>query len=67
MLAVTAGVRMGHSSDLKALLDDFATFKPTFVLAVPRVFEKIYNSAEAKAEAERARAAASAALAASIA
>ena len=51
MLAVTAGVRMGHSSDLKALLDDFATFKPTFVLAVPRVFEKIYNSAEAKAEA----------------
>jgi long-chain acyl-CoA synthetase len=51
VLAVTAGVRMGHSSDLKALLDDFATFKPTFVLAVPRVFEKIYNSAEAKAEA----------------
>ncbi len=51
VLAVTAGVRMGHSSDLKALLDDFSAFQPTFVLAVPRVFEKIYNSAEAKAEA----------------
>ena len=51
VLAVTAGVRMGHSSDLKALLDDFAAFQPTFILAVPRVFEKVYNSAEAKAEA----------------
>lgn len=51
VLAVTAGVRMGHSSDLKALLDDFAAFQPTFILAVPRVFEKIYNSAEQKAEA----------------
>jgi len=51
VLAVTAGVRMGHSSDLKTLMDDFASFQPTFILAVPRVFEKVYNSAEAKAEA----------------
>ncbi|WP_299445272.1 long-chain fatty acid--CoA ligase [uncultured Phycicoccus sp.] len=51
VLAVTSGVRMGHSSDLKTLLADFAAFRPTFILAVPRVFEKIYNSAEAKAEA----------------
>ncbi|WP_374190880.1 long-chain fatty acid--CoA ligase [Phycicoccus sp. CSK15P-2] len=51
VLAVTAGVRMGHSSDLKTLMDDFAAFRPTFILAVPRVFEKVYNSAEAKAEA----------------
>ncbi len=51
VLAVTAGVRMGHSSDLKTLMADFGSFRPTFVLAVPRVFEKIYNSAEAKAEA----------------
>ena len=51
VLAVTARVRMGHSSDLKSLLDDFASFQPTFILAVPRVFEKVYNSAEAKAEA----------------
>jgi long-chain acyl-CoA synthetase len=51
VLAVTAGVRMGHSSDLKTLLEDFSSFQPTFILAVPRVFEKVYNSAEAKAEA----------------
>jgi long-chain acyl-CoA synthetase len=42
---------MGHSSDIKSLLADFAAFKPTFILAVPRVFEKIYNSSEAQATA----------------
>ncbi len=51
VLAVTAGVRMGHSSDLSALMDDLGSFRPTFILAVPRVFEKVYNSAEASAEA----------------
>jgi len=50
VLSVCAGARLGHSSDIKNLLDDLAEFRPTFVLAVPRVFEKIYNSAEAKAE-----------------
>jgi len=50
-LCVAAQVRMGHAPDIKTLLDDFASFKPTFVLAVPRVFEKIFNSAEAKAAA----------------
>ncbi|PKW25595.1 AMP-dependent synthetase/ligase [Phycicoccus duodecadis] len=51
VLAVAAGVRMGHSSDLKTLMADFGSFRPTFILAVPRVFEKIYNSAESAAEA----------------
>jgi long-chain acyl-CoA synthetase len=52
VLCVAGKARMGHSADIKTLLDDFAGFQPTFVLAVPRVFEKIYNSAEAKASAE---------------
>ncbi|GGL22595.1 long-chain fatty acid--CoA ligase [Phycicoccus endophyticus] len=52
VLAVAAGVRMGHSADLKTLMEDFASFRPTFILAVPRVFEKVYNSAEASAEAD---------------
>jgi len=52
VLCVAGKARMGHASDIKTLLDDFAGFQPTFVLAVPRVFEKIYNSAEAKASAE---------------
>ncbi len=49
VLCVTARVRMGHSNDIRTLLEDFAGFRPTFILAVPRVFEKIYNAAEAKA------------------
>jgi len=49
VLCVEAAARMGHSSDIKTLLEDFATFKPTFILAVPRVFEKIYNSSEQRA------------------
>ena len=52
VLTVTAGARLGHTADIKSLLDDLAEFQPTFVLSVPRVFEKIYNSAEAKAEGE---------------
>ncbi|HYY09633.1 MAG TPA: AMP-binding protein, partial [Kineosporiaceae bacterium] len=51
ILCVAARARLGHSPDVKNLLPDLAAFRPTFVLAVPRVFEKIYNSAEATAEA----------------
>jgi len=50
--AVTSGLHMAHCSDpVGRLSADLASFKPTFVLAVPRIFEKIYNGAEAKAEA----------------
>jgi long-chain acyl-CoA synthetase len=50
-LVVEAGAVMGHTPDTKDLLADLATFRPTFILAVPRVFEKVYNSAEQKAVA----------------
>lgn len=50
LLAVHAGVRTGHQPDTRNLLPALETFKPTFLLAVPRVFEKVYNSAEQKAE-----------------
>jgi long-chain acyl-CoA synthetase len=43
--------KLGHTSDVKSLLPDLASFQPTFILSVPRVFEKVYNSAEQKAEA----------------
>jgi long-chain acyl-CoA synthetase len=49
---VKARVRMGHSSDIKGLLDDFAVFRPTFILAVPRVFEKVFNTASQRAAAD---------------
>jgi long-chain acyl-CoA synthetase len=53
VLCVQSGVRMGHTADIKDLLADFRTFSPTFILSVPRVFEKIYNSAEQKATHQR--------------
>ncbi|NEN06077.1 long-chain fatty acid--CoA ligase [Diaminobutyricibacter tongyongensis] len=51
VLSVHSGVKVGHQPDTRQLLPSLASFKPTFLLAVPRVFEKVYNSAEQKAEA----------------
>jgi len=45
-------VRMGHSADIKNLLADLTAFQPTFLLSVPRVFEKVYNSAKQRAHGE---------------
>jgi long-chain acyl-CoA synthetase len=52
VLSVAGGVKVGHQADTSQLLPAMASFKPTFLLAVPRVFEKVYNSAEQKAESE---------------
>lgn len=49
VMSVASGVLVGHEPDTKDLMHAVATFKPTFLLAVPRVFEKIYNSAEQRA------------------
>ena len=49
MVAIEAGSPLGHTPDTRNLLADFASFRPTYILAVPRVFEKVYNSAEQKA------------------
>lgn len=46
-------ITLGHTSDVKNLVAELAEFRPTFVLAVPRIFEKVYNSARQKAHAER--------------
>jgi long-chain acyl-CoA synthetase len=51
ILSVEGGVKVGHQPDTSRLLPAMQSFKPTFLLAVPRVFEKVYNSAEQKAEA----------------
>ncbi|CAN5120407.1 AMP-dependent synthetase/ligase [soil metagenome] len=50
VLCVHGGVKVGHQPDTKQLLPSMASFRPTFLLAVPRVFEKVYNSSEQKAE-----------------
>jgi long-chain acyl-CoA synthetase len=49
---VESRARMGHTADIKNLLADFATFQPTFILSVPRVFEKVYNTAKLKAHGD---------------
>ena len=49
---VQARVRTGHTPDTRNLVADMASFQPTFVLAVPRVFEKVYNSAQQRAQAD---------------
>jgi long-chain acyl-CoA synthetase len=50
--AVRAGVRLGHSSGTRDLARDLSGFRPTFVLAVPRVFEKLFNTASQHAAAD---------------
>ncbi|MFI6258748.1 AMP-dependent synthetase/ligase [Micromonospora zamorensis] len=49
---VQARVTMGHCADTKNLVAELQGFKPTFVLSVPRVFEKVYNAAKQKAESD---------------
>jgi len=50
---IEGGIVLGHCGDTNALVPALGSFRPTFVLAVPRVFEKVYNSAAQKADSER--------------
>ncbi|RAO33396.1 Long-chain-fatty-acid--CoA ligase [Micromonospora saelicesensis] len=49
---VQARATMAHCADTKNLVAELQAFRPTFVLSVPRVFEKVYNAAKQKAEAD---------------
>ncbi len=49
---VESHARMGHTNDIKNLLPDFASFQPTFLLSVPRIFEKVYNSSKQRAHSD---------------
>lgn len=51
VIGVAYGIRIGHQNDTTQLVPSLGSFKPTFLLAVPRVFEKVYNSALQKASA----------------
>ncbi|TDT95632.1 long-chain acyl-CoA synthetase [Streptomyces sp. 846.5] len=50
--AVLAPVKLGHLPDIKEVVAELSAFRPTLILGVPRVFEKVYNSARAKAQSE---------------
>jgi long-chain acyl-CoA synthetase len=49
LVAIEAGVEVGHYADTKTLVPEFAVFRPSLILSVPRVFEKVYNTARQKA------------------
>jgi long-chain acyl-CoA synthetase len=50
--AIATGTTLGHTADIKNLVADLGVFKPHFVLSVPRVFEKVYNTAKQRAHAD---------------
>ncbi|NGY62881.1 long-chain fatty acid--CoA ligase [Lentzea sp. NEAU-D13] len=51
LACVYSRATLGHTADVKNLVADLGQFRPTFVVAVPRVFEKVYNGAKQKAHA----------------
>jgi long-chain acyl-CoA synthetase len=52
LAALHNGVLIAHTSDLKGLVGELESFRPAIVLAVPRVFERLYNTASRKAAAD---------------
>ncbi|HJQ01349.1 MAG TPA: AMP-dependent synthetase/ligase [Jatrophihabitans sp.] len=50
--AIATGCTLGHTADIKNLIADFGGYQPSFVLSVPRVFEKVYNTAKQRAHAD---------------
>jgi len=48
---VSVGLRLGHSPGVAHVAEDLLTFRPTFLLAAPRVFEKVFNTATQRAHA----------------
>ncbi|MEE4023203.1 long-chain fatty acid--CoA ligase [Gordonia sp. PKS22-38] len=49
LVAIEAGVEVGHHADTRTLVGEFASFRPSVILSVPRVFEKVYNTARQSA------------------
>ncbi|QIS05977.1 AMP-binding protein [Nocardia brasiliensis] len=49
LVAFDAKVIVAHTSDWSTLVEQFATYRPHFILSVPRVFEKVFNGAKQKA------------------
>jgi long-chain acyl-CoA synthetase len=50
-----SGAILGHWPNTGTVAEALPTFRPTFLLAVPRVFEKVYNSAQQQAAASKAK------------
>ncbi|MFG2821059.1 AMP-dependent synthetase/ligase [Kitasatospora sp. NPDC048365] len=50
--AAIAPIKLGHVSEIKNVTEELGSFRPTLILGVPRVFEKVFNTARAKAQAD---------------
>ncbi|WP_371482113.1 long-chain fatty acid--CoA ligase [Kitasatospora sp. NBC_00315] len=50
--AAITPIKLGHVSDIKDVTAELASFRPTLILGVPRVFEKVFNTARSKAQAD---------------
>jgi long-chain acyl-CoA synthetase len=50
-----SGVVLGHTPSISNLVPDLGSFRPSFILAVPRVFEKVYNTAQQQASQSPAK------------
>ncbi|WP_072806318.1 AMP-dependent synthetase/ligase [Rhodococcoides yunnanense] len=50
--AFDAGTTVGHTNDIPNLVSTFGKFQPDFILSVPRVFEKVFNTAKQNAHAD---------------
>jgi long-chain acyl-CoA synthetase len=50
-----SGAILGHWPDTRTVAKALPEFRPTFLLAVPRVFEKVYNTAVQQASASKAK------------
>jgi long-chain acyl-CoA synthetase len=50
-----SGAVLGHWEDIGTVAEGLREYRPTFLLAVPRVFEKVYNTAQQQASASPAK------------
>jgi long-chain acyl-CoA synthetase len=53
--SLEAEVTVGYARSVDLLMEDLQSFQPTFLLSVPRVFEKVFNTAQRKAEGPKAK------------
>jgi long-chain acyl-CoA synthetase len=54
-VSLEADVRMGYVRSVETIAEDIASFHPTFLSSVPRLFEKVFNAAQHKASGARAK------------
>ncbi|HIW99299.1 MAG TPA: AMP-dependent synthetase/ligase [Candidatus Nesterenkonia stercoripullorum] len=52
VMCLHKGVQVAHSPSVRTLQEDLRSFRPTWIVGVPRVFEKVYHEAEVAARSQ---------------